>query len=231
MSLVTVMWCSCAKYTTLTSRLSCTATAASAKAAAAAKRGTLRAHSPQRCVCVGTGGSSLALFRPTRVARMLPQLARLLIAGSVALLQVFAVAYQRESRKLRQEEQARGAVGAAQDSTGMGSPRVMSAIEAMQLLGLDRDFPDLYISVQRAEASSASTSVSLPLAPGKAHRAARQNFERMFTLAIKEENMFLAGKLSAAYRICVDPRWDQTTSGEEDASDKSQHTIDDEGKL
>lgn len=129
------------------------------------------------------------------------------------------VAYKQESQKLSQEEQARGAVGSEQDTTGIGNPRVMSAMEAMQVLGLDRSFPDVYTSVQQAEARSASTSAFLPLAPGKARKTAQQNFERMFDLADKEGNVFLAGKLSAAYRICVDPRWDQAPSGEEETAD------------
>lgn len=206
-------------YTTLTSRLRSAAIAASASAAVGTRRGALRADSPQLHGCVGAGGSSPALFRPTRVARIPPQLARFLIAGSAALLQVFMVAYQRESQKLRQEEQARGAVGSAEDSTRFGNPRAMSAMEAMQVLGLDRSFPDAYTSVQQAEARSMSTSALLPLAPGEARRTAQQNFERMFDLAAKEGNVFLAGKLSAAYRICVDPRWDQATSGKDETAD------------
>ncbi|AYU83035.1 conserved hypothetical protein [Leishmania infantum JPCM5] len=206
-------------YTTLTSRLRSAATAAAANAAVATRRGALGADSPPLRGCVGTGGSSPALFRPTRVARIPPQLARFLIAGSAALLQVFMVAYQRESQKLRQEEQARGAVGSAQDSTGIRNPRAMSAMEAMQVLGLDRRFPDVYTSVQQAEARSTSTSALLPLAPGEARRAAQLNFERMFGLAAKEGNAFLAGKLSAAYRICVDPSWDQAMSGEDETAD------------
>ncbi|GET92746.1 hypothetical protein, conserved [Leishmania tarentolae] len=210
---------SSAAYTTLTSRLRFSPTAASANAAVVTGMGTLLVDSPRHHSYVGTGGSSPALFRPTRVTRIPPQLARLLITGSAALLQVFMVAYQRESRKLRQEEQARAAAGEAQDPRWSGNPRVMSSMEAMQVLGLDRSFPDLYTTVQQAEANSTLTSALLPLAPGKARRTAQQNFERMFSLASKDENFFLAGKLSAAYRICVDPRWDERMSGEAETAD------------
>ncbi|KAG5492104.1 hypothetical protein GH5_01008 [Leishmania sp. Ghana 2012 LV757] len=214
MAWLTVVSCSTAAYATRASRLCSSANAAHPNALIVARRETPQALSPERHGHVGTGGSSPALLRPTRVTRIPPQLARLMIAVSAALLQVFVAAYQRESRKLSQEERARDAVGGAQGSTTMWSARAMSAMEAMQVLGLDRGFPELYTSVQQAEANAMQTSTSLPLPHGKAREAAQQNFERMFALAVKEENMFLAGKLSAAYRICVDPAWDQATPGE-----------------
>ncbi|KAG5466811.1 hypothetical protein LSCM1_00988 [Leishmania martiniquensis] len=218
----TVASCSTAANATLTSRRRTTANASYANAAVAARRRAPSARSPERLVCVGAGVWSPALFRPTAISRIPPQLARFLIASGAAVLQVFVVAYQRESRKLRQEERARGAVGGTQCSTATRSSCAMSAIEAVQVLGLDCDFPDLCTSTQQAEANS-MPKASLPLVPGKARTVAQQNFERMFALAVKEEHMFLAGKLSAAYRICVDPAWDQATpnEGEESADTRA----------
>lgn len=89
----------------------------------------------------------------------------------------------------------------------------MSGAEAMQVLGLDRTCASLFSEVQRAESSAAASSSSsvsvLPLKEGKAQEEAKRNFDRMFALAIRDDNLFLAGKLSAAYRVCVNPEWDQ----------------------
>ncbi|KAG5492649.1 hypothetical protein JKF63_01228 [Porcisia hertigi] len=213
-----VVSCWSATYTTSSSELCRTALVPCECTLTSTRRETLGKLSPLRYGGIGTGGSSPALFRLTRVTRIPPQLARLVMAGGAALLQVFWVAYQRESQKLRQEEQSRGADGATQGVSAMGRSPVMSPAEAVQVLGLDSSFPDLLTSVQRVSSSSTLTPASLPLAPGEARMTAQQNFERMFALAVKEGNMFLAGKLSAAYRICVDPKWDQTMSGGEEAT-------------
>lgn len=171
---------------------------------------------PSFPLCVGSGGSSSALFRPTRVARIPPQLMRLLVAGGAALLQVFVVAFQRESQRLRYESEATGT------AEGMGNKRHMSGVEAVQVLGLDRNYPTLFSEIQKAEsnasASPTATSTPLPLKEGKAKEEAKRNFDRMLALAVAEDNMFLAGKLSAAYRLCVDPNWDQVEAVEENHS-------------
>lgn len=181
----------------------------------------LASEQPHRwAVLAGSGASSPALFGPTRVARIPPQLLRMIMTGATALLQVFVVAYGQESEKIRRRERADRKTGAGDAApTSDGLEREMSATEAMQILGLDRSFPDLFNTVQQAEATGAarpSPSPSpLPLPPGKAREAARQNFDRMFALAVKEDNMFLAGKLSAAYRVCVDPAWDCAAAANE----------------
>jgi hypothetical protein len=163
---------------------------------------------------VGSGAASPGLLCPTRVARIPPQLAQLLIAGGAALLQVFLVAFQRESRRIKTESAATGT------AEGIGAKRHMSGVEAVQVLGLDRSYPALFNEVQKAESvaassGSVSSSALLPLKDRKATEEARRNFERMFALAKREENLFLAGKLSAAYRVCVDPMWDQVDEVEE----------------
>ncbi|KPI90283.1 hypothetical protein ABL78_0665 [Leptomonas seymouri] len=168
--------------------------------------------------CAGSGVCSPALFRPTRIARIPPQLMRLLLAGGAALLQVFLVAFQRESRRLKFESEATEKV------QGTGGKSRMSAVEAVQVLGLDRSYPALFSEIQKAgnntAHSASSSSVLLPLREGKAREEAKRNFERMFALAMKEENLFLAGKLSAAYRVCVNPMWDEVGELEEDQKKK-----------
>ena len=184
--------------------------------------------SPQQALLrrSSSGAASPGLFRPTRVTLIPPQLMRLLIAGGAALLQVFLVAFQRESRRLKYESEA---TGTADGASGQRKCP-MSGVEAMQVLGLDRSHPALFNEIQKAESSAAAQSSSsshstasalLPLSEGKAREQAKRNFERMFALAIKDENMFLAGKLSAAYRVCVDPMWDQGEEVEENQNGAS----------
>ncbi|KPA86195.1 putative mitochondrial hypothetical protein [Leptomonas pyrrhocoris] len=183
-----------------------------------------RLHRPRYS---GSGACSPALFRPTRIARIPPQLLRFLVASSAALLQVFLVSFHRESRRLKYEAEATvTADGSA------GSRRHMSGVEAVQVLGLDRSYPVLFNEIQKAESNKAQSAASasfsptpLPLRDGRAREEAKRNFERMFALAIKEENLFLAGKLSAAYRVCVDPMWDQS---EEVAENQSKASPEDE---
>lgn len=162
---------------------------------------------------MGSGATAPALFRATRIVRIPPQLARFLVAGGAALLQVFLIAFQRESSRLKYETgEAAGSM-----ANGMGTRQGrMSGVEAAQVLGLDRNYPSLFSEIQKSESGASSgpssplsTSSLLPLQEGKAKEEAKRNFERMFALAIEDGNLFLAGKLSAAYRVCVDPMWDQ----------------------
>lgn len=113
--------------------------------------------------------------------------------------QAFLIAYRKEKQKVRQEEEDHEREGTG----GTVDRPVMSPMEAVQLLGLEVARPELL-----------SPKVALPLMDPAAREAARQAFQKMFAIAVAHDNMFLAGKLSAAYRQCVDPLWDQPVAVE-----------------
>lgn len=160
-----------------------------------------------------TGATSRGLLRPTHVRYFIPippNVARLLITGGLILLNGFGVAYMRAAAKVQEEEVAAGGV------PGSATRPPMTALEAIQILGIDKVNPAY---TQLAAGEGASTAL-LPLTAPNEVEAARQNFEKMFANAVKADNLFLAGKLSAAYRLCVDVSWDMKTTEKEDEEKK-----------
>ncbi|RNF26271.1 uncharacterized protein Tco025E_01394 [Trypanosoma conorhini] len=133
----------------------------------------LRPTAPIRCV-------QPAALRPTRVLRIPPQLARLIVAGGLLLFQAFVVAHNREAEKLR-EDAASGGDG--------GGTAVMSSSEALHILGLD-------------------AGLRVPLQSEQDRAEATRRFKHLFAIAKQSGNVYLQGKFSAAYRICVDANWD-----------------------
>ncbi|KAH9601550.1 hypothetical protein LSM04_003716 [Trypanosoma melophagium] len=133
---------------------------------------------------------TLAL-KPTRVLCIHPQLARLIIAGGVLLFQAFVVAHSQEARKLREEEEAAGGGGTSSTNTTVGSSQrgIMSSSEALRVLGLN-------------------TALEVPLRDEKDRQEAHWRFKRLFAIAKENDNVYLQGKFSAAYRVCVDAEWD-----------------------
>lgn len=85
-----------------------------------------------------------------------------------------------------------------------GSGDRMSEQEAIQVLGIELINPRLL------EDARISKFSQLPLSNPRDREVAKANFDRMFAIAVKHNNMYLAGKLSAAYRLCVDPTWDDS---------------------
>ncbi|CCW62079.1 unnamed protein product [Phytomonas sp. EM1] len=148
------------------------------------------------------------LFRSTRGNLFLPPpLARLLVVAGLAVGQAFLLAFHNERQRLRREEAEAASEGTPSSSSssseggrqGGGShPNrpPMTSLEALQILGI------------HPTPSSPANPAGLPLTTPSERELARRNFERMFAVAQKHENWFLAGKLSAAYRMCVDPTWD-----------------------
>ncbi|ORC92246.1 uncharacterized protein TM35_000044600 [Trypanosoma theileri] len=138
-----------------------------------------RPTAPLRCK------HTLAL-RPTRVLCIHPQLVRLLVAGGVLLFQAFAVAHSQEARKLREE-----AEGTSSPNTTVGSSHstIMSSAEALRVLGLNAE-------------------LEVPLKNETDRQEAHWRFKRLFAIAKESDNLYLQGKFSAAYRLCVDADWD-----------------------
>ncbi|KEG12974.1 hypothetical protein DQ04_01291040 [Trypanosoma grayi] len=141
------------------------------------------------------GRHALAL-RPTRALYIPPQLARLLVAGGLLLFQAFITAHEREAQKLREETQGTGT------TTGGGSATLMSSSEALQILGLDR-------------------RLSLPLGDEADRQEATRRFRRLFAIAKETNNVYLEGKFSAAYRLCVDPEWDAADASSDGGSNNA----------
>ncbi|ESL08362.1 hypothetical protein TRSC58_03935 [Trypanosoma rangeli SC58] len=123
-----------------------------------------------------------AALHPTRVLHIPPQLVRLIVTGGLLLFQAFVVAHNREAQKLRGEAGDAG-------TNGDGGAGVMSSSEALHILGLN-------------------ASLHVPLQGEKDRAEATQRFKHLFAIAKKNNNVYLQGKFSAAYRICVDANWD-----------------------
>ncbi|CAD2216809.1 hypothetical protein ADEAN_000428700 [Angomonas deanei] len=163
----------------------------------------------------GSGGRNAGLLRRTPIHRFLPPnvVARILanVARGATVLgllgfQVFVKAYVKEADKLRREEKENGGM------RGAATRPPMKPLEAVQVLGLERMNPD-YLNT--------ANGVVLPLQDPKEREVAKANFDRMMKLAMDNENYFLAGKLSAAYRLCCDPDWDAKKEEEEEEAAKT----------
>ncbi|EAN84455.1 hypothetical protein C3747_1g83 [Trypanosoma cruzi] len=123
-----------------------------------------------------------AAFRPTRVLHIYPQLVRLIVAGGLLVFQAFVVAHNREAQRLREEA----------DGTATGescSTALMSSSEALHILGMD-------------------ANLCVPLGEKKDREEATRRFNHLFAIAKNNNNAYLQGKFSAAYRVCVDANWD-----------------------
>lgn len=162
-------------------------------------------------LCRGGGGgggssSTVGLFQRTRMNLFIPpQLGRLLVAAAVVVGQSFLIAYKKEAKRANEEERYNERETGQQGGT-VDKP-VMTAAEAVQILGVERVNPKLLKDPWH---------ISLPLSRPDDLEAARGNFHRMMAVAQKQENHFLMGKLSMAYRLCVDPNWDVTQSSSSD---------------
>ena len=143
---------------------------------------------------VKSAASPIGLFRPTHMLRIPipPHLLRLLATGSMLLIQAFAMAYQ---EKMREAQSAEAQHSAAKLQT-------MDAKEALALLGVTAP-------AAAAGSSSAAAPLDVPLTRAEDKQAAKRNFETLFSKATQTENLYLQGKLSCAYRLCVDPEWDR----------------------
>lgn len=133
----------------------------------------------------------------------LPQLGRLAAAVGLVVGQAFLSAYAREKQRLR--------AAAAEEEDGDGGRRRMTPLEAIQILGVEKSNPSLlhqFGSPKEKERDADGGERCAVLTRERDREVARENFERMFALAVKHENQFLAGKLSLAFRVCVDPAWD-----------------------
>jgi alpha-ketoglutarate-dependent taurine dioxygenase len=124
------------------------------------------------------------MLRPTAVLFIPPPLARLLVAVGFVAFEALLKAHQQETQKLREES----GVGPSH----AGEVSRMDPIEALKILGLNEH-------------------LAVPLRGVADRESATANFRRFFSSAKKLDNAYLMGKLSAAYRLCVDERWDCDT--------------------
>lgn len=109
-----------------------------------------------------------------------PALARLIATGVMLGLQSFAVAYKEHAAK-----------AAVQHETSSHNQTLrMQPPEALQILGL-------------------KDSLGVPLRQGSPEAVAAQAaFKTLFGKAKHLDNLYLMGKISAAYRVCLDETWD-----------------------
>ena len=114
-------------------------------------------------------------------------LMRILTTMAMTATQVFMTEFARERARLQQERINNGG-----DRVGTGSasggPK-MTSQEALQILSMN-------------------TSLAVPLTNAKDRDTATANFQRYFKLAQDSKLPYVQGKLSAAYRLCVDSNWD-----------------------
>nr|CCC93169.1 conserved hypothetical protein [Trypanosoma congolense IL3000] len=129
-----------------------------------------------------------------------PQLVKYIITAGLFLAKALIVAHKKESRRLRQEESNPTASYSAAGNSFVSMP----STEALQILGLD-------------------SNMAVPLTSEANRNMATLRFERLFAVAVNQRNMFLQGKLSGAYRICVDPEWDAKDDTAEEGSRHSAH--------
>ena len=113
-----------------------------------------------------------------------PVLAKLIATGAVLLLQSFAMAYNEQVKRAAKE-----ATVQAENTL-----KQMDAKDALQILGL-------------------ADNLSVPLQRSDDRATAKTNFTRLFKKAEELNNPYLQGKISCAYRVCVDPRWDHDSEG------------------
>lgn len=132
---------------------------------------------------------SISFLQPTQPRLVPAQLIKALVQGATILFQAFLVAYNKADR-------ASSTSSASDSETG-----TMTESEAILILGVEQQNPTI---MQRVKRSSV-----LPLTDPQDRRVADENFKRMFEIALKHNNMYLAGKLSNAYRLCVNPQWDE----------------------
>lgn len=97
----------------------------------------------------------------------------------------------------------------------------MTAAEAIQILGLERSFPELLTAASHSSGTAVADNLVLPLQDARQREVAKEQFDRLLGVAVKLDNLFLVGKLSAAYRICVDPYWDAESTPPTEGSQNS----------
>lgn len=168
----------------------------------------LASRSPPCRASVMSCECTVGLFRPTRKALIPPQLAKFLVTATAILLESLYKVYKKESSKPAQKssrEEKEDSSSSFFNSHNSGHK--MTEQEAIQILGLELVNPRLL------EDARISKYPQLPLSNTRDREIAKRNFDRMFLIASKHNNMYLAGKLSAAYRLCVDPNWDDTMDG------------------
>lgn len=148
--------------------------------------------------------NAIGLFRSTRAMLIPAQLTKFLVTAAAILIESLYKVYQKESIKSSQKTKSKKE--RIDFSSSYFSPRdvhaAMTESEAIQVLGLEVVNPRLL------EDARISKHSQLPLSHPRDREVAKKNFERMFSIAVKHNNMYLAGKLSAAYRLCIDPNWD-----------------------
>lgn len=107
-------------------------------------------------------------------------------------------------KALRKEasEKTVGDTGSTSKNPFFSKTSPMSDAEAIQVLGIEQ------VNSSLLENGKLAKSSVLPLSSPRDREIAKNNFERMFAIAVKHQNLYLAGKLSAAYRLCVDDAWD-----------------------
>ena len=137
-----------------------------------------------------SGGGS---FRPTTtlLIPIPPMLLRILTTMAMTATQVFMTEFARERQRLQKEKAENGGdVG-----SGAASGPRMTPQEALQILNIN-------------------TSLAVPLTNSRDQELAKENFQRFFKLAQDSNLPYIQGKLSAAYRMCVDKEWDSSWSGD-----------------
>ncbi|RHW70285.1 hypothetical protein DPX39_090082000 [Trypanosoma brucei equiperdum] len=141
-----------------------------------------------RVMCEVKFGSRPAPLACSRMFFIPPQLAKLIVTSGLLIVKAFLVAHQQEAKRLREEEEKEGH-SATNAQVGTGSAALMTSSEALQILGLQ-------------------PNMSVPLTAESDRQLATVRFEHLFAIATRCKNVFLQGKLSGAYRVCVDPEWD-----------------------
>lgn len=148
--------------------------------------------------------NAIGLFRSTRPMLIPAQLTKFLVTATAILIESLYKVYQKESMKPSQKMKSEKE--RIDYSSSYFSPRdthvTMTESEAIQVLGLEVVNPRLL------EDARISKHSLLPLSHPRDREVAKKNFDRMFSIAVKHNNMYLAGKLSAAYKLCIDPNWD-----------------------
>ena len=126
------------------------------------------------------------LMRRTSPLLIPPIVARVIAGFAMVVIQSLWDAHQAEAAKLARQY----------GSHTQQAKLKLTPAEALQILNLPAE-------------------TKVPLSPAD-QMLAKQHFQSLFEKAKEMENPYLQGKFSGAYRVLVDPKWDENAEREEE---------------
>lgn len=158
------------------------------------------------------------LHHTTQALFLPPQIARVLALGGMVAVQAFFAAHREEAARLAKEEQK----GESQTNSNSSAQHDKPAEETSELEDPSMN-PEAYLQMPPEEALQIlgmSPNLAVPLRSSEDRAKAKANFELHFSRARESGNLYLQGKISAAYRRCADSEWDASSQVNPQISEK-----------